>query len=154
MTRTAADLLGADLIDPNALDAKTLAGVLGVVVRTVNKLATDGLIPRAENHTFDLGASVQAYLAFKSRSNSADRERREKAEADLAEAKAAKVKGELVPAADAEATWTGICRDIRSGLLAVPSRVRARVPSLTSAEVSIMDSEIRLALTALGDANE
>jgi phage terminase Nu1 subunit (DNA packaging protein) len=103
---------------------------------------------------FDIRMSVRGWLAHKTKEKptDADRARRERAEADLAEAKAAKLKGELIPVAKAEATWTGICRDIRAGLLAVPSRVRARLPALTTAEVGVIDSEVRLALTSLGDA--
>ncbi len=158
MTRSVADLLGLDSPPPSnlpAVDAATMADILGIAESTVRRLAPKGVFRRVGVNTFDIRESVRGWLAHtaKEKPTDADRARRERAEADLAEAKAAKLKGELVPVAEAEATWTGICRDIRSGLLAVPSRVRARLPALTTAEVGVIDSEVRLALTALGDAD-
>jgi integrase len=44
-------------------------------------------------------------------------------QADLAEIKARKLAGELVEAAEVEATWSGVLRTVRAGVLAIPSRV-------------------------------
>jgi hypothetical protein len=40
---------------------------------------------------------------------------------------------------------------VRGGMLAVVSRVRSRLPHMTAGDASIIDEEIRTALTALGD---
>jgi hypothetical protein len=54
------------------------------------------------------------------------------AQADVAEIKAAKMRGELVAAAEVESEWSGVLRTVRAGMLAVPSRVSQRLPHLTA----------------------
>jgi phage terminase Nu1 subunit (DNA packaging protein) len=49
------------------------------------------------------------------------------AQADVAEIKAAKLRGSLVEAAEVEAAWSGVLRTVRAGMLAVPSRVSQRL---------------------------
>ncbi|WP_395648029.1 hypothetical protein [Terricaulis sp.] len=80
------------------------------------------------------------------------RDRLNAAQAALAELRAAKLRGELVPAADVRAAWAGMMADVRQRLLAVPGRIDA--PREIVAKV---DREIRAALLALasqeGDSN-
>ncbi len=64
------------------------------------------------------------------------------AQANLAEIKAAKMRGELVEAAAVEAEWAGVLRTVRAGMLAVPSRVAARLPHLTAHDLAEIDAEI------------
>jgi phage terminase Nu1 subunit (DNA packaging protein) len=73
------------------------------------------------------------------------------AQANLAEIKAAKMRGELVEAAAVETEWAGVLRTIRAGLLAVPSRVAARLPHLSKHDVAEIDQEIRAALGEIGN---
>lgn len=73
------------------------------------------------------------------------------AQADLAELKAARLRGELVEAGAVEAEWSGILRTVRAGMLAVPSRVAAQLPHLSRTDIAAIDAEIRAALTDLGD---
>jgi phage terminase Nu1 subunit (DNA packaging protein) len=65
------------------------------------------------------------------------------AQADLNELKAARMRGELVEASAVEAEWSVILRRVRAGMLAVPSRVAARLPHLSRHEVAEIDAEIR-----------
>ena len=74
------------------------------------------------------------------------------AQAHLAELKAARLRGELVEAAGVEAEWSGVLRTVRAGLLAIPSRVAARLPHLSNHDIAEIDSEIRAALSAIGGA--
>ena len=62
------------------------------------------------------------------------------AQADVAEIKAAKLRGSLVEAAAVEAAWSGVLRTVRAGMLAVPSRVSQRLPHLTAHDVAEIDS--------------
>ena len=73
------------------------------------------------------------------------------AQANLAEIKARKMAGELVEAKAVEAEWINMLRTIRAGMLAVPSRVAARLPHLSKHDVSEIESEIRAALGAIGE---
>lgn len=72
------------------------------------------------------------------------------AQADLAELKPAQMRGELVEAKAVEAEWSSVLRTIRAGMLAVPSRVAARLPHLTRHDLAEVDREIRQALLELG----
>lgn len=59
-------------------------------------------------------------------------------------------RGELLDAAAVEREWSDVLRQVRAGMLAVTSRVRSRLPHLTSHDATVIDREIRDALTALG----
>ncbi|MGE3583037.1 MAG: terminase small subunit [Hyphomonadaceae bacterium] len=78
------------------------------------------------------------------------RDRLNQAQAELAEIRAAKLRGELVPVAEIESAWAEIATDVRAALLAVPDRVGARLGDLTPAHIAVIDAEIRAALTLLG----
>jgi phage terminase Nu1 subunit (DNA packaging protein) len=81
----------------------------------------------------------------------ATRDRLNAAQAQLAEVRAAKMRGELVERADVLAIWAGIVADLRSGLLAAPSRIGAKL-AMTPEAVAALDAEIRELLTALASA--
>jgi phage terminase Nu1 subunit (DNA packaging protein) len=77
----------------------------------------------------------------------AERARLARAQANLAEAKAALVRGRALDAEAVEKEWTGILAGVRARSLAVPSRCAARLPHLTAHDVATIDGEIRDALT-------
>ncbi len=60
------------------------------------------------------------------------------------------MRSELVEAAAVEMEWSGILRTVRAGMLAVPSRVAARLPHLSKHDVAEIDQEIRAALSEIG----
>lgn len=72
------------------------------------------------------------------------------AQADVASIKAAKMRGELVPAEDVEREWSGVLRTIRAGVLAISSRVAQRCPQLDAHAISEIDLEARAVLAELG----
>jgi phage terminase Nu1 subunit (DNA packaging protein) len=49
----------------------------------------------------------------------------------------------LVEAAAVEAEWDDVLRTVWAGLLAVPSRLAARLPHLTAHDVAEIDAEVR-----------
>jgi phage terminase Nu1 subunit (DNA packaging protein) len=67
--------------------------------------------------------------------------------------KNAATRGDMVKALDVEREWSGILRDVRSTLLAVPSRVGAKLPHLSARDVAEIDQEVKAALGALSDGN-
>jgi phage terminase Nu1 subunit (DNA packaging protein) len=67
---------------------------------------------------------------------SKSRARLAESQATLVELKAAKLRGELVDAAEVEKVWGGVLRTVRAAMLAVPSRCAARLPHLTAADAS------------------
>lgn len=50
----------------------------------------------------------------------------------------------------AEAEWSSVLRTMWAGMLAVPSRVAARLPHLAVHDVAEIDAEVRAALTEIG----
>jgi len=65
---------------------------------------------------------------------------------DLNELKAARLRGELVEASAVEAEWSDVLRIVRAGMLALPSRVAARLSHLSKHDVAEVDAEIRAVL--------
>jgi phage terminase Nu1 subunit (DNA packaging protein) len=62
------------------------------------------------------------------------------------------MRGELVEAAAVEAEWSGVLRTVRAGMLAVSSRVAARLPHLSRTDIAEIDAEIRAALSEMGES--
>jgi phage terminase Nu1 subunit (DNA packaging protein) len=80
---------------------------------------------------------------------SRQRARLAKAQADIAEQKAARQRGSLLDAAEVENEWSGVLRTVRAGMLAVPSRVAQRLPHLTPHDIAEIDREVRAALSEI-----
>lgn len=76
------------------------------------------------------------------------------AQARLTEAKLRKFSGELVEAAEVELEWSDMLRTVRAGMLAIPSRVAARLPHLSKHDVAEIDAEIRAALSEIGEDSQ
>jgi len=53
------------------------------------------------------------------------------------------LRGELVEASAVEAEWSDVLRIVRAGMLALPSRVAARLSHLSKHDVAEVDAEIR-----------
>lgn len=70
------------------------------------------------------------------------------ADTELVRLKAAKMRGELVPAADVEAEWASVLADLRAALLALPARIGSKL-ALPRETVAAIDDEIRASLAAL-----
>lgn len=77
------------------------------------------------------------------------RAQREKAQAELAEIELAEKRGELVPAREVEARMVEVFAHCRTKLLGVPARARQQDPSLTAAQVRMLDELVREALEEL-----
>jgi hypothetical protein len=67
----------------------------------------------------------------------------------FAEQEAAKMRGEMVLAADVASEWSAVLPTVRTGFLAVPSRCAARSPHLSKHYVAEIDAEARAALTRM-----
>jgi phage terminase Nu1 subunit (DNA packaging protein) len=67
----------------------------------------------------------------------------------IAKLKADQLAGRLVDADAVERAWGALVLDLRAALLALPSRVGARL-GLSPAHVAVLDRELRDALEALG----
>ncbi|WP_157532937.1 hypothetical protein [Hyphomonas polymorpha] len=161
MRPTTSDLLGEEPAEQggdlaNALvDRYTLAAVFGVAPSSISRFVANGILRRAEPGKFALAECVQAYVTMKAgKVPQGDVARRQKADADLAELKAAQMAGKLLDAREVEREWSATCRDLRAAILALPGRLSARLPHLGHADLAAVDSELREALAALGGADD
>lgn len=136
------------------------AALIGLTSRQVRNYARDGIIVKNANKRFD-AAEVAKYCAHvrsrlhkgvpRNEELTAERIRKERAAAEKIELQNAAARGELLPSAEVLATWSGILRDVRGGLLALPARCAAELPGLTKAEVAKIDRLVRDALEDLAD---
>lgn len=150
---------------PAVLHELPLAQLLGVSASQVRYLAKEGVAVRVRPSHYATRPTVANYVARLSerakkagnpKGNAqldAEKLRGAKATADKIELANAKARGDLVPAAEVERAWSNVLRDVRSALLAVPSRIGATLPHLSAHDVARIDSEIKAALEGLADGN-
>ena len=132
---------------PAITDESGMAALLGIVASQVRLKARDGILIRSGRGRYDVRASLSNYLAQlrdaasrggRQGQEEANRElkaesiRVKRAQADAQELKNAALRGELLDATAVERQWAAILRDVRAELLAVPSRVGAKLPHLRS----------------------
>ena len=81
----------------------------------------------------------------------AAKQRLAQASAELKELQLAEKRGELLPAAEVEATWTDTCASLRSRMMIIPGRAASLVANETdpAAIEGILEEEIRGALSEL-----
>ncbi|MBR3370894.1 MAG: terminase small subunit [Rhodobacteraceae bacterium] len=149
---------------PPELNESGLATLLGVGASRIRTLARDGVLVRGGKGRFDTRKSLQGYLenlrvhAARAGRPSEGGDALKKAKTRLAEEQAAKaelqnaaLRAELVESSVVQREWQNILRDVRSTVLAVPSRVGAKLPHLTAHDVAEIDREIKSALEALAN---
>lgn len=142
------------------VNAVELAVWCDITVKTVNEYVHKGIFNRVGPNLFALRANVISYLRSLRRSASGrsgesgvERGKLLAAQARIAEIKEAQMRGERVHKEDVIAEWSNVIRQIRSRMLALPSRLGGRLPHLTPADRAEIDAEIRAILTELGDYN-
>jgi hypothetical protein len=74
--------------------------------------------------------------------------------AKLAELEFDEKSGKLVPAEDVRAKWVELVTLSKTKLLALPSKIKARIPSLSAADVGVIDGLIREALEELAKEDD
>ena len=135
-----------------------LAAFLGISTRAVAGLGQRGIVVKASPGRWRLRESVARYwddLRRQAKGKggegaAAERGRLASAQADLVALRVAKQRGELLDAGEVEREWSAILTTVRSGCLAIPSRVGSRLPHLTSADLADVEGEVRTVLTELG----
>jgi len=141
---------------PLYMNQGDLANLVGCVQTTISDLSRTGTLVRLDDGTYETVKSVRAYCkrlqTLSAKRGTSDPElraeqiRAKREQADALEMKNAETRRELIPAREVEATWLGVMRQVRSAMLAVPSRVRSRLPGATVDIIEAIDSEVRAAL--------
>ena len=134
--------------DDKGVSAATVAGYLGISARAVADLGKRGIAVKAGPGCWRLRESVSRYCDDLRRQAkgkggelaAAERGRLASAQADLVALRVAKQRGGLLDAREVEREWTDVLRVVRSGMLALPSRVgaqrRSDVHRMTWADVA------------------
>lgn len=147
------------------LDERGMAGLLRLSVSQVRTKAREGVFVRAGPNRYDVSESVGRYVlrlreaasrggaAQGNEDLKAEKLRLTRAQADKEEARVARERGDLVPADAVTREWTGILRDLRNALLAVPSRCGATLPHLTPTDIATLEREMRAALEDVANGN-
>lgn len=150
------DMLG----EPKTLRKSAFAKLVKVTPGRVSQMITAGMpvepdgridvargklwIQANVSPTRSAAQSGQADIPFAAQPDaSSERVRLLREQADHAALKNAALRRELVPAAEVEREWSGILRQVRSGILAAPSRLRQLLPHLTADDVEQIDGELR-----------
>lgn len=146
-----------DLAETEVRDTD-LAALVGCTARYVRKLATEGHIERTGRNTFKLGA-ISKVIKHLHRADGtaaqlvAERVRKLKADATLAELQLAKERGELAPLEETTRAWERATAQIRARMMQIPQRAVVQIVAERD-EGRIKDvlaNEIRLALTDTAD---
>lgn len=152
--RDFAELVGLDDI-PGTIKARELGELIGVGTRQIDTLNNHGIVIRLGRGDYDTRESIiNVIQSLRKRGNAeldAERVRLTREQADKVELANQAARGELVPASEIEHAWASILRDVRAGMLALPSRLQQRLPHLTPHDVETIDAEIRAALVSLSD---
>ena len=149
---------------PATMTEVEIAAFLGIVTSQVRTKTKDGILVKNGRARWDVRASLQGYLsqlrdgAIRGGGQVPDELKAEKLllareQADKLEIANAAARGDMVRAADVEREWANVLRDVRSTMLAVPSRVGSKLAHLSAHDVAEIDSEIKAALEGLANGN-
>ncbi len=120
-------------LDNTVVTAQVIGQIIGVTDRRVRQLADEGVIPKLKNGSYDLVPTINSYIrnikigneadADSSKSNY-DQERylHEKAKRKKAELILGEMKGQLHDSETVEEVMTSMLSNLRSKLLAIPSK--------------------------------
>lgn len=147
--------------------AKTIAKLFMLTERRIQQLAKEGIIPKAERGRYELAPAVQGYIRFLQERSlnpdnaaaidfSAERARKIKAEADIAEIEAAKRRGDVADISTVRRSCERAFAEVRANLRNIPGRVATQVlgDDNESRVKALILNEIDLALSALSDGFE
>lgn len=146
----------------------TVAAWLNLTERRVQQLADEGVVIREGRGRYDLQASVSAYVSWLQQAKAAslpgggggatgdaalelEKLRRTRAQADQLELKNAEAQGKMIPVEAVTREWADVLRMVRAGVMAIPTRMGAKLPHLTAHDLDQLDRELRRALTDLGN---
>jgi phage terminase Nu1 subunit (DNA packaging protein) len=138
---------------PQKVSANDLATVLGIVPRTVGKLAEKGVLRREGYGVFDLTDAVQAYVAYRESVIAAEHGvgafGKARAELTLERARLMRIKrqqaeGELLPTKEVIAAGTAVMAVVRNRLLSVAPKFAPQLVMVRSA--SEVESILRPAI--------
>lgn len=154
--------------EPKSLRKSDFAKLIGVSPGRVSHMVRDGL-PVEPDGRIDVARgklwiqanvdpkrsaaqSAQGEIPFAAAPDAAtERVRLLSEQADYAALKNAEKRRELVPSSEVERIWESEWRQLRSAVLAAPSRLRQILPHLATSDIAEIDAELRRILEEFGD---
>jgi phage terminase Nu1 subunit (DNA packaging protein) len=146
---------------PEVCSKTDLSVLLGVSVRTLTDLAATGILVAApKKGTYLLRESVQNYVKKLqlAASNRAEEQRNplndeklltERVTRQIQEMKLAQIKGEVLSLEEVSESWTEFARKVKSTFLAIPTKLRQKLPHLNAADGDVMRKTVRRMLQDL-----
>lgn len=130
------------LKDPNRIvSGAYLATFMGLVVRTIERLALEGTIPKKGRGRYPLQSCVRAYLNFLTKlgegtdlSLTDERKRETRLKADILEMESAKMKGGLVDKGLAVEIWQNLFGAFKAKLGSATARMRSIINNIKTKE--------------------
>ena len=125
------------------VSSSELACVLGITGRNIRQLVEDGQLEKVDGR-FILSDSVQRYVAFKSKRNKDDEEKRlektrltadvtmKASKAQIAKMEADELRGKMHRSEDVAAMTEDLIYTIRGSLMALPGRLAVDVATVTT----------------------
>lgn len=125
------------------VSSSELACVLGITGRNIRQLVEDGQLEKVDGR-FILSDSVQRYVAFKSKRNKDDEEKRlektrltadvtmKASKAQIAKMEADELRGKMHRSEDVAAMTEDLIYTIRGSLMALPGRLTVDVATVTT----------------------
>lgn len=154
--------------EPRSLKKVDFAKLIGVSPGRVSHMIKDGL-PVDQDGRIDVARgklwiqanvdpkrsaaqSGQGEMPFAAAPDaSSERVRLLREQADYAALKNAEKRRELVPSSEVERLWESEWRQLRSAVLAAPSRLRQVLPHLAISDIAEIDAELRRILEEFGN---
>jgi phage terminase Nu1 subunit (DNA packaging protein) len=142
----------------------TIARLLLMSERRVQQLTKEGVIPKADRGRYELAPAVQGYIRYLQDRNlkvdgntlidvNAERARKIRAEADIAELEAAKKRGETATIKQVQRTVENAFAEVRAHMRNIPNRIVTQI--IGESDESLMKgkilSEIDNALLSISD---
>lgn len=148
---------------PATMTEAQIAAFLDIATSQVRTKTRDGILVKDGKGRWNVRKSLSNYLsqlrenAFKGGPQTdelkAEKLRLAREQADKLEIANAAARGDMVRAADVEREWANVLRDVRSTMLAVPSRVGSKLSHLSAHDIAEIDRELKAALEGLADGH-
>lgn len=146
---------------PDVCSKTDLSVLLGVSIRTLTDLAATGVLVTApKKGTYLTKPSVQNYVKKLqlAASNRAEEQRNplndeklltERVTREIQEMKLAQIKGEVLSLDEVSENWSSFARKVKTAVLAIPTKLRQKLPHLTNADGDVMRKTVRRILQDL-----
>ena len=127
------------------ISAREAAQLLGISEKVFYQYTKDGVIPRIAEGKYRLGDVISAYYMREDETKDywTEKARLTKLQADKTEIELSNLRGESVSVSQVRDMWEHFLSNARTLLLALPGKLKGRVPSLEDRDVGILDSFVR-----------